>query len=123
MSILGGQWQGVGGAFTLSTKPSEGMISRSALAFIVELAETRPLMCAAKLLLGSILGAGRIVFLERAETMYVPAVGADLMVGMLSRMPTGVAMVREKKEKMVVGFMLEFCVLADHLLNRIHRWN
>lgn len=114
---------GGGGAFTLSTKPSEGMISRSALAFIVGFAETRPLMCAAKPLLGSILSAGRIVFLNRAETMSVPAVGADLMVGMLGKMPTGVAMVREKKKKMAVGFMLEFCVLADYLLNRLHRWD
>lgn len=47
-------------------------------------------------------------------------VGADFMVGMLSRMPTGVAMVREKKEKMAMGFMLKLCVLADYLLNRDH---
>lgn len=105
--------------FTISTEPSEGIVSLSALAFNVGVTGTRLLMCVANLVLGSILGAVRTVFLK------VAVVGTGLMVGILSRMLTGVAMVREKKKKMVMamGFMLELCVLADYLFIRDHRWN
>lgn len=103
--------------FTISTEPSEGIVSRSALAFNLGVAGIRSLMGAANWVLGSILGAGRTVFLK------VAAVGIDLMVGILSRMPTGVAMVREKKKKMAMGFILELCVLADYLFNSDQRWN
>lgn len=92
-------------------------MSRSALAFNLGVAGIRSLMGAANWVLGSILGAGRTVFLK------VAAVGTDLMVGILSRMPTGVAMVREKKKKMAMGFILELCVLADYLFNSDQRWN
>lgn len=91
------------------------IVSLSALAFNVGVTGIRSLMGAANLVLGSILGAGRTVFFK------VAAVGTDWMVGMLSRMPTGVAMAREKK-KMAMGFILELCVLADYLFDRDHRW-
>lgn len=103
--------------FTISTEPSEGIVSLSALVFNMGVTGIRSLMGAANLVLGSILGAGRTVFFK------VAAVGTDLLVGILSRMPTGVAMVREKKKKMAMGFMLGLCVLADYLFDRDHRWN
>lgn len=99
------------GDFTISTKPSEGTVPPFALAFKVGV------------VLGSILGAGWTVFSKRTETRSVAAVGADSMVGMLCRMPTGVAMVREKKKDIAMGFMLELCALADYLFNSEHRWN
>lgn len=55
----------------------------------------RSLICAANL------GAGR------TDLLKVAAVDSDLMVGILSRMPTGLAMVREKQEKIAMGFMLK----------------
>lgn len=47
------------------------------------------------------LGAGRTVLWK------VAAVDSDSMVGILSRMPTGLAMVREKEKSIAMGFMLE----------------
>lgn len=47
------------------------------------------------------LGAGRTVLLK------VAAVDSDLMVGILRRMPTGLAMVREKEKRIAMGFILE----------------
>lgn len=97
--------------FTISTEPYEGIVSRSALAFNVGVLGIRSLMGAVNL------GAGR------TDLLKVAAVDSDLMVGILSRMPTGLAMAREKQKKIAMGFMLELCVLADYLFNKDHRWN
>lgn len=100
--------------FTISTEPSEGIVSRSALAFNVGVMGIRSLMGAVNLV------AGRTVL---SVLLKVAAVDSDLMVGILSRMPTGLAMAREKQKKIAMGFMLELCVLADYLFNKDHRWN
>lgn len=67
---------------------------------------------AANLVLDSMVGAVRADFSESVGTRF--EVSADMMVGspmgMLSMIPTRVAIVRDKNKKMEEGFMLEFCI-------------
>lgn len=61
---------------------------------------------------GEIVRTGRADLSEREGTRSIAAVGADLMVGKLSMMPSGVAMVRDNTKTMEENFMLELCVFG-----------
>lgn len=85
------------------------LISESALAFNVGVAGTRSLVGgAANLTLGSIVGAGRTELSESVMNRSVAAVGANLVLGLPSMMPTKVALLRDKNKKMRVNFLLKW---------------